>query len=128
MDKTIEAIHKKIQKESAFVDKLTAEVGKVIVGQKEVVEQIVVETATPMVWDNPFKDKTLDDKEISGAYELMSIVDAVRNDTEPCYSREARTDLEFYFAMIESDHLEGQEIDLPLQTRTSWEEKMREDE
>ena len=31
MDKSIEAIHKKIQTESKFVDTLTEEVGKVIV-------------------------------------------------------------------------------------------------
>ena len=42
MDKTIEAIHKKIQKESVFVDKLTGEVGKVIVGQKYMVERLLI--------------------------------------------------------------------------------------
>ena len=42
MDKNIEAIHKKIQKESQFVDTLTAEVGKVIVGQKYMVERLLI--------------------------------------------------------------------------------------
>lgn len=42
MDKTIEAIHKKIQKESVFLDKLTEEVGKVIVGQKYMVERLLI--------------------------------------------------------------------------------------
>jgi MoxR-like ATPase len=42
MDKNIEAIHKKIQKESVFVDKLTEEVGKVIVGQKYMVERLLI--------------------------------------------------------------------------------------
>ncbi len=42
MDKTIEAIHKKIQKESAFVDTLTQEVGKVIVGQRYMVERLLI--------------------------------------------------------------------------------------
>ena len=93
---------------------------------KEVVEQIVVETSTPLVWDNPFRDKALNDNEMSGAYELMSIVNAVRNGTEPCYNKEARIDLELYFAMIESDHLEAQEVDLPLKGATAWEKKLKE--
>ncbi len=42
MDKKIEAIHKKIQKESVFVDKITEEVGKVIVGQKYMVERLLI--------------------------------------------------------------------------------------
>ncbi|MFH1941957.1 MAG: MoxR family ATPase [bacterium] len=42
MDKNIEAIHKKIQEESVFVDKLTEEVGKVIVGQKYMVERLLI--------------------------------------------------------------------------------------
>jgi len=42
MDKTIEAIHRKIQKESVFVDKLTGEVSKVIVGQKYMVERLLI--------------------------------------------------------------------------------------
>ena len=42
MDKDIEAIHKRIQKESVFVEKLTGEVGKVIVGQKYMVERLLI--------------------------------------------------------------------------------------
>jgi len=42
MEKSIEVIHQKIQQESAFVDQLTAEVGKVIVGQKYMVERLLI--------------------------------------------------------------------------------------
>lgn len=42
MDKDIEAIHKKIQKESAFVEKLTKEISKVVVGQKYMVERLLI--------------------------------------------------------------------------------------
>ena len=42
MDKSIEAIHKRIQEESVFVEKLTEEVGKVIVGQKYMVERLLI--------------------------------------------------------------------------------------
>ena len=42
MNKDIEAIHKKIQKESVFVDKITEEIGQVIVGQKYMVERLLI--------------------------------------------------------------------------------------
>ncbi len=42
MDVNIRAINDKIERESAFVDRLTAEVGKVIVGQKSMVERILI--------------------------------------------------------------------------------------
>ena len=42
MDKNIEAIHKKIQAESAFIEKLTEEIAKVIVGQRYMVERLLV--------------------------------------------------------------------------------------
>jgi MoxR-like ATPase len=42
MDANIRAINEKIERESAFVDRLTAEVGKVIVGQKSMIERILI--------------------------------------------------------------------------------------
>ncbi len=42
MDKDIEAIHKKIQKESVFVETITKELAKVIVGQKYMVERLLI--------------------------------------------------------------------------------------
>ncbi len=42
MDKNIEVIHQKIQKESVFVEKLTKELAKVIVGQKYMVERLLI--------------------------------------------------------------------------------------
>lgn len=42
MSVDIKAINEKIQRESAFVDLLTAEIGKVIVGQKYMVERLLV--------------------------------------------------------------------------------------
>ncbi len=38
----IQAIHEKIQKESTFVDSLTAEISKVIVGQKYMIERLLI--------------------------------------------------------------------------------------
>ncbi len=42
MDKSIEAIHQKIQAESEFVERLQAEIAKVIVGQKYMVERLLI--------------------------------------------------------------------------------------
>lgn len=42
MNKDIEAIHKKIQKESQFVEKLLAEIANVIVGQTYMVERLLI--------------------------------------------------------------------------------------
>ena len=44
MNKTVDikAINEKIEKESAFVDLLTMEINKVIIGQKEMVERLLI--------------------------------------------------------------------------------------
>ena len=44
MNKTVDikAINEKIEKESAFVDLLTLEINKVIIGQKEMVERLLI--------------------------------------------------------------------------------------
>jgi len=42
MDKSIEALNQKIQAESAFVEKLRAEIGKVIVGQRTMVDRLLI--------------------------------------------------------------------------------------
>lgn len=42
MDKSIEALNEKIRRESAFVDALRTEVGKVIVGQKYMVDRLLI--------------------------------------------------------------------------------------
>jgi MoxR-like ATPase len=42
MEDNIRAINERIERESAFVERLTAEVGKVIVGQKPMIERILI--------------------------------------------------------------------------------------
>jgi MoxR-like ATPase len=44
MNKTVDikAINEKIEKESAFVDLLTLEINKVIIGQKEMIERLLI--------------------------------------------------------------------------------------
>ena len=42
MDDNIRLINEKIERESAFVDRLVGEVGQVIVGQRHMVERILI--------------------------------------------------------------------------------------
>lgn len=42
MEKSIEAIHQKIQKESVFVEQIIEEIGKVIVGQTYMIERLLI--------------------------------------------------------------------------------------
>ncbi|MCP4723532.1 MAG: AAA domain-containing protein, partial [bacterium] len=42
MDQDIQAINAKIEKESAFVEKLTGEIGKAIIGQRYMVERLLI--------------------------------------------------------------------------------------
>ena len=42
MNKDIQAINTMIQQESAFVEKLLSEIGKVIIGQKYMVERLLI--------------------------------------------------------------------------------------
>jgi MoxR-like ATPase len=42
MEQDIQAIHEKIDRESAFVEALLAEVGKVIVGQRDIIERLLI--------------------------------------------------------------------------------------
>ena len=42
MDVDVRAINEKIERESAFVDLLTSEMNKVIVGQKEMIERLLI--------------------------------------------------------------------------------------
>ena len=42
MDVDVRAINEKIERESAFVDLLTSEMNKVIIGQKEMIERLLI--------------------------------------------------------------------------------------
>ena len=42
MDVDIRSINEKIERESAFVDILTSEMNKVIVGQKDMIERLLI--------------------------------------------------------------------------------------
>ena len=42
MDVDVRAINEKIERESAFIDLLTLELGKVIVGQKQMIDRLLI--------------------------------------------------------------------------------------
>jgi hypothetical protein len=72
-------------------------------------------------WDNPFKPVRRGhgvqwhDDEIGVAGCLMSLVDAVRNNTEPTYGAyQARLDQELILAIRQSSLAGGQPVQLPL--------------
>ncbi len=72
-------------------------------------------------WDNPFYaalkgyGMQWNDDEIGIAGCIMSLVTAVRDNTEPTYgAAQARLDQELVLAMRESSHLGGQPVTLPL--------------
>ncbi|RIK58723.1 MAG: gfo/Idh/MocA family oxidoreductase, partial [Chloroflexi bacterium] len=72
-------------------------------------------------WDNPFRSAKpghgvqWHDDEIGVAGCLMSLVDAVRNKTEPTYGPyQARLDQELILAIRQSSRLGGQPVQLPL--------------
>ncbi len=70
---------------------------------REVLTALVADTDPEVVWENPLRHYPLSDGQISVASEIMSIVNAVRNDTEPEYGPiNGRKDREIDLAMSRS--------------------------
>ena len=69
----------------------------------ETLAALVADTDPEVVWENPLHNYPLSDGEITVASELMSLVNAVRNDTEPEYGAyNGRKDREIDVAMARS--------------------------
>jgi predicted dehydrogenase len=86
------------------------------VGGMETVTELVARTSPEIVWRNPFRGYYMDDEMIAVADCLMSLVQAIREDTSPEYgASQARLDQELILAMNESANQEGARITLPLQ-------------
>ena len=86
---------------------------------------LVAHTGDPtqplITWENPFRPQTQGhgpqwhDDEIGVAGCLQSLVDAVRNDTEPTYgAHQARLDQEIVLALHQSSQEGGRPVTLPL--------------
>jgi len=79
-----------------------------------------------VVWENPFAPQVWGhgvqwhDDEIGVAGCLMSLVDAIRNHTEPSYgAAQARLDQEIIVAIRQSSRESGQPLTLPIDPETS---------
>ena len=82
----------------------------------ETVAALVADTTPEVVWENPLQNYPLSDGEIPVASELMSIANAVRNDTEPEYGAyNGRKDREIDVAMATSWANDGEPVTFPFE-------------
>ena len=69
----------------------------------EVLDKLVADTAPEIVWDNPFSNYPMSDGQVTIASELTSIMQAVREDTDPEYGAiNGRIDRQIDLAIGES--------------------------
>jgi predicted dehydrogenase len=81
----------------------------------ETLAALVADTEPEITWENPLRNYPLSDGEISVASELMSIANAVRNDTDPEYgSYNGRKDREIDVAMARSWSNNSQPVEFPF--------------
>ncbi len=82
----------------------------------ETLAALVTDTNPEVVWENPLQNYPLSDGEITVASELMSIANAVRNDTEPEYGPyNGRKDREIDVAMGRSCANNGAPVTFPFE-------------
>lgn len=89
-----------------------------------VIETIALELPEQTVtWENPLKHYPLSEGQIAVADELLSIANAIRNDTEPEYGAQlARQDQEMNIAMSESGKRSRETLAFPLTELTETEQ------
>ena len=81
----------------------------------ETLAALTADTHPEVVWENPLQNYPLSDGEITVASELMSLANAVRNDTEPEYGAyNGRKDREIDLAMARSWSNNGAPVTFPL--------------
>lgn len=86
------------------------------VNGRETLAALVAKTEPPILWENPLRDYPLSDGQISVASELMSLVRAVREDTEPEYGAwNGYVDREIDVAMARSAAQGGAPVALPIE-------------
>ena len=82
----------------------------------ETLAALVADTDPEVVWENSLQNYPLSDGEITVASELMSLVNAVRNDTEPEYGAyNGRKDREIDVAMARSWANNGAPVTFPFE-------------
>lgn len=83
---------------------------------RETLAALVADTEPKVVWENPLRNYPLSDGQISVASEIMSIVNAVRNDTEPEYGYyNGRKDREIDVGMMRSWSNNGEPVTFPFE-------------
>lgn len=88
------------------------------IGGMETLTEVVALTSPEIVWRNPFRAHYMDDEMIAVADCLMSLVQAIREESSPEYgASQARFDQELTLAMHESADHNGASVKLPLQRR-----------
>ena len=94
----------------------------------EVIEKIELELPDGVIgWENPLKDYPLSEGQIAVADELLSIADAVINNTEPAYGAQlGRGDQEMNIAMSESAKRSRETLTFPLTDLTETERNIHE--
>jgi predicted dehydrogenase len=83
------------------------------VGGMETLSEIIAHTKPEVSWRNPFRGYYMDDEMIAVADCLMSLVNAIREDTSPEYGpSQARTDQAITLAMSESARNNSVQIEI----------------
>ncbi|MCS5609160.1 MAG: Gfo/Idh/MocA family oxidoreductase [Candidatus Poribacteria bacterium] len=95
----------------------------------QVIDKIKLELPNQHVqWDNPLKNCPLSEGQVAVADELLSIANAVIQDTDPEYGAiRARQDQEMNIAMNESAQRNRETVSFPITTLTETETKIHED-
>ena len=93
----------------------------------DVLQRITVHTDPAIVYENPFRDFTIDDRCVGHAAEIMSIVTAAQNDEPAEYGIEGRKDVEMAMAIYESSLKGTSPVKLPLEEITTYEQIVHED-
>jgi predicted dehydrogenase len=99
------------------------------VGGKKVIARLRVETAPPVVWENPYvRYETAGTDDVARADQLAMMRRAIAEDVEPGYGAvQGRKDQELVIAVRASALLGGAPVDLPLKAVTAHEERLHAD-
>jgi len=83
---------------------------------REILAALIADTEPEVVWENPLRNYPLSNGQISVASEIMSIVNAVRNNTEPEYGPyNGRKDREIDVGMMRSWSNNSEPVTFPFE-------------
>jgi len=96
---------------------------------EQILTSVGVQTAKPIIWQNPFKNhKITDFDDVAKASILSSLHRAVSEHVKPGYGAiNARRDMEIWFAIRESARCGSTWVDLPLRSATELERSIHDE-